>query len=648
MQFAQPIWIVTGIAVCLTLFFLLQMLQARRLRALEQFVSPELRNELTRNVSSRRRGSKKILFLLAIFCCFLALARPQYGFKWVEVKRKGIDILFALDTSKSMLAEDIKPNRLERAKFAVMDFVGQLEGDRVGMMPFSGSTFLMCPLTTDYSAFEQSLNAIDTGIIPKGGTDIATAIKGAENILDNAANHKLLILITDGENLQGDSLQAAEKAAKQGMRIFTVGVGSKEGELIPIDRKGKAGFLKDETGKYVTSRLDETQLAHIAEKADGLYVPLGNRGEGLQTIYQEKLALIPKEELDERRHKVPLERFQWAVAAALCLIVIEFLLGGRRSHPLRFFSPFTKFVRRRKKSLPTLLVLGLILHLTADFSRAALGEQAFREGDFLSASEIYSKALEKDPDNFTLHYNYGTTAYKNNLFDDAIASFSTALKSTDLDLQERAYYNRGNAHYKKGKESMQSNPQQTIKEWQEALGSYRACLELQPGAVDARFNYDLVEKRLKELEKQQEEQKQQEKQNENKDQEGKEQEKDQSSNESENSNPQDPDDTSEPSQDTKGNKDNQDTEDQTPEQPTSRQDEAESPEEQEQAEAEQKKDKESDENKQAVQNEARRKLGKMTKEEAEQLLDALKNEEGNLNFVPVGQGRQDDDPRRDW
>ncbi len=643
MQFAQPIWIGIGIAVCIILFFLLQRMQAKRLDALEKFVAPGLRRQLTRNISTRKRKTKTILFLLSIFCCFLAFARPQYGFKWIEIKRKGIDILFALDTSKSMLAEDIKPNRLERAKFAIMDFVHQLEGDRVGIMPFAGNGYLMCPLTSDYNAFDQTLNAIDTGIIPKGGTDIATAIEGAETVLNNAANHKLLILITDGENLQGDSIKAAEEAAKKEMRIFTVGVGTKEGELIPVDGGGKSGFLKDISGKFVTSRLDETTLGHIAEKTDGLYVPLGDRGEGLEVIYQEKLSLIPKEELGERRKKVPLERFEWAVAAALIFLFLEMLLSSRKTE-LQLSLPFKKIGRKlRKKPVKALLLLSIFLSFAVSPARASSGEDAFMEGDFLSASEYYSQALEKDPDNYMLHYNYGTTAYKNNLFDDAITSFSTALKSNDLELQKRAYYNRGNSHYRKGMESLQSDPQKTIKQWQDALGSYQACLQLQPEAEDAKFNHELVEKRLKELEKQQEEQKKQEEGKEDQEKSGQEQEK--QDQKDENSDSKDTGDSTDPST---SPEERQSQENKQKNSEESQQKQKENAEEEQDTEKATKRDGEEKQQEEAGINEERRQLGKMTKEEAEQLLDALKNEEGNLNFVPANQGRQDDDPRRDW
>jgi len=214
-QFHQPLWIFVGLGVTVLTFLLCLWQQRKRQKDLHNFATAEILGALIHNVSPLRRKLKTALIFLAIFFLFVTLARPQYGFHWVDVKRKGIDILFALDTSKSMLAQDIKPNRLERARYAILDFVGKLEGDRVGLMPFAGSAYLMCPLTTDYQAFESSLLAVDTKTIPKGGTNIPELLNQAEKTLSNNANHKILIIVTDGENLQGD-IEKAATAAKEG------------------------------------------------------------------------------------------------------------------------------------------------------------------------------------------------------------------------------------------------------------------------------------------------------------------------------------------------------------------------------------------------------------------------------------------------
>ncbi|RUM42909.1 MAG: hypothetical protein DSY80_06455 [Desulfocapsa sp.] len=508
--FAEPFWLVAGVCVVLLLVIFFNRMQQKRQQELARFASSHLLGKLCASVSGKRRSLKKMLLLLAIMCCFTALSRPQYGVKWVNVKRKGIDILFAIDTSKSMLAEDVRPNRLQRAKYGVLDFVGQLEGDRVGLMPFAGAAFLMCPMTIDYNAFESSLQALDTSIIPKGGTDLAGLIQEAEAALSNEANHKILVLITDGENLEGDAMEAAKAAAEKGVTIYTVGVGTSEGELIPLTRDGKTGFVKDSNGKFITSQLDEKTLTAIAEATSGLYVPLGASGEGLQSIYQQKLSLVPKEDLVEKRHKVPVERFEWPLGVSIVLLIVEFLIGGRKSKR-SLHIPFVKTAGRRKKNPVAAVVLCCLL-FWGNGARASIGEDAYGKEDYLSASAFYNEQLELSPDDPLLLYNYGTAAYKNNLFEDAAQSFSKALKSDDLNLQELAYYNRGNALFQLGNESLQTDKEHCIDLWQQAVESYDGALQLNSNNDDASFNQNLVQKKLEELKKEQDEEKQQKEQ----------------------------------------------------------------------------------------------------------------------------------------
>jgi Ca-activated chloride channel homolog len=658
--FATPLWLLGGGITVVLLIFLYKEMHRRRDKELQRFAASHLLGKLCVSVSRRRRLVKKVLLATAVFCCFVALARPQYGFKWIDVKRKGIDILFAVDTSKSMLAEDVSPNRIKRAKFSIMDFVSQLEGDRVGLLPFAGSAFLMCPMTIDYSAFESSLQAVNTTIIPRGGTDLTKAITVAESILTNEANHKILVLITDGENLEGDALKTARKAADNGMTIYTVGVGTSEGELIPLNRNGKAGFVKDETGRFITSQLDETVLTGIAETTGGLYVPLGTNGEGLQRIYQEKLSLIPKEKLAEKRHKVALERFVWPLGAAIILLMLEFIVGGRKSTgSLRI--PFIKTAGRRKKEkAAAVLLLCVLLGVSVPTARASKGEDAYSEGDFLTAGAFYDGLLEKTPDDPRLHFNYGTTAYKNNMFEDAAKSFSEALKSDDLSLQEEAYYNRGNALFQRGNESLQTDPQHTIKTWEEAVASYDGALQLNSLNEDAGYNLQLVKKQLEELKKQQKDQ-------ENKDQEQKNQEEDkdqkqdkeqksdqgeQKNQDQENKEQNSSDKNDKQQENTEEGQDQQENQDAAKEGEQEQQDSTspgdENEKEQQEAAQQEAEKKEQEENK--ARDQQRRLQGKMTSEEASQLLNSLKDEEGELNFVPVAgaDGSGEQEPSKDW
>lgn len=655
-QFAEPLWIAVGVVLIVGLIFFYREMQQRRTKELERFAASHLLGKLCKNVSPERRSVKKILVLAAITCCFLALARPQYGFKWIEVKRKGIDILFAVDTSKSMLAEDVRPNRLRRAKLAIMDFVSQLEGDRVGLMPFAGSAFLMCPLTIDYAAFESTLEALDTTIIPRGGTDLAAAITEAEAVLSNEANHKILVFITDGENLEGDAVGAAQAAAEKGMTIYTVGVGTREGELVPLTRNGKTGFVKED-GKFVTSQLDELMLTKIAEAAGGLYMPLGAKGEGLQAIYQEKLSLIPKEELAEKRHKVALERFVWPLGAAIVFLVLEFIVSGRKSRRT-FRIPFIKTAGRRKKKAAALLLF-LLLFPHMQRAEASMGEEAYEKGDYLSASQFYDERLKESPDDARLQFNYGTAVYKNNMFEEAAQAFNQALKSDDLALQEEAYYNRGNALFQRGKETQQTDPQHTMEMWQQAIDSFDGALQLDSVNDDARYNLELVKRKLEELKKQQEQQQNEDKeQNQEQDKEGEQkQNDDQGQEENQEQNQENND--QESSGQNQDNKEGQQGQD--PSQPQQNQEGLEAPQQKgesaegegegqgEQQEVKQEQEQEQEEQAQA-RDQQRRLQGKMTREEARQLLNSFKDQEGELNFIPssvTGKG-SDQEARKDW
>lgn len=640
MDFSQPLWVIIGFSVCTLMALIFRFVGKKRRLALERFASHQLLGRLTRNVSSTRRRYKNVLILFGILMCFIALGRPQYGHQWIEVKRKGIDLLFALDTSKSMLAEDIKPNRLKRAKLAILDFVGQLEGDRVGLMPFAGSAYLMCPLTLDYEAFEQSLATVTTDIIPHGGTSIGAVINKAAATLNNAANHKILIVLTDGENLEGDAIRAAEEGARQGLTIYTVGVGTSEGELIPLPAGSGNGFVKDEHGNFVTSRLDDATLRDIAEKTSGLYVPLGTYGEGLETIYQKKLALVPKDELAERRQKVPLERFEWPLAAALIFFMLDLLVGERKK---RRILPFSIPGRNSTKNVTrAALMILLICFSRGKDAHSSMGEDAFQQGDYLQASEYYSNRLQHSPDNPQLHYNFGAAAHKNNMYDDAITSFTKALKSDSIELQEKAYYNRGNSHYAKGLETLQADPEATIGQWQQALDSLQAAIKLDPKNDDAIHNRDIIKKRLEELKKKQENQKD--------GQDGQ-----------QSSQPQD-------QQQGRGSKEGDDRQQSknidslNNDQQTGQQD-TESEEQQKKQQpqqAEETGDEQADgqiaenstptedqtELDQTAEDRARQQLGKMTREEAERMLNALKNEEGELNFMPSGSNNTD--TVKDW
>lgn len=304
----------------------------RRQAALEKFAQKELLEELLSSVDYRKRALKVSLIFLAVIFCLLALMRPQWGFQWEEVKRKGVDILIALDTSKSMLAEDVKPSRFERSKLAIEDLVRKLKGDRVGLIAFSGSAFLQCPLTVDYGGFLLSLENTDIQTIPKGGTSMSSAIREAlRSYAGGQKKYKVLVVITDGEDHEGDAQQVALEAKKEGINIFCIGIGTAEGDLIPVtDEVGQKVFLKDGQGNVVKSRLDESALQKIVLNTGGVYVKATNTEFGLDLIYWEKIAKMEKRELESKMNKHYEERFQIFLWVALLLLIGEFLISDKK------------------------------------------------------------------------------------------------------------------------------------------------------------------------------------------------------------------------------------------------------------------------------------------------------------------------------
>ena len=305
----------------------------RKRRALETFAEAHLIPNLTLSVSAFKQKVKAFLTVLAIFFLVLALIGPKWGFRWSEVKRRGVDIMVAIDTSRSMLTADVKPNRLERAKLAVKDLLNLLEGDRIGLIAFAGTAFVQCPLTLDYGACALTLNRINSAIIPRGGTNLADAIQTAMDAFDtNGKKHRALIIITDGESHEGDAEVTAREAAEAGIRIFCVGIGTKAGELITITgENGSQTFLKDRLGQVVKSKLHEVALQKIALATGGSYVKAAGANFGLDVIYEEKIAKMEKKELDSQLQKRYEDRFQIPLIAALLLIVTETCIGDRRS-----------------------------------------------------------------------------------------------------------------------------------------------------------------------------------------------------------------------------------------------------------------------------------------------------------------------------
>jgi Ca-activated chloride channel family protein len=274
---------------------------------------------------------KAVLMVAAVVLLVAALARPRWGYHFEDIKRVGVDIIVAVDVSRSMLAEDISPSRLERARRKLHDFTGMLDGDRIGLVAFAGNSFLQCPLTLDYGAFSMFLEYLSPDMIPVPGTDMAAAIRTATRAFNRRERtSKALILITDGENHAGDVLQAAQEARREGIRIFAIGIGTPDGTPVPaID--GKGGFMQDRSGSLVLSRLDEKTLQKIALETGGAYVRSVTGDLDLETIYHGAIKKdVEQKELSSARRKRWEERFQWFAALGLLCCVLEFFIRENR------------------------------------------------------------------------------------------------------------------------------------------------------------------------------------------------------------------------------------------------------------------------------------------------------------------------------
>ena len=501
MTFANHIWLfVLLFALPLLLVFYYRW-EKRKWIKLGEFAAVKLLSDLAASYSPMRKKFKIGLVLFSALFILLALARPQWGYDWRETKGRGIDLLIALDTSRSMLAEDIKPNRLERAKLAILDLLDRLEGDRVGLVAFAGTAFLQCPLTLDYDAYRQTLESIDTDTIAKGGSDLASAIAEAQASFAEDDNYKILVLITDGEDLEAGGITQARLASQEGVKIYTVGVGSAEGELIPIGSDtGDPDYLRDDHGNPIKTILDEPTLIAIATATNGFYVPLGNTGQGLEEVYQKGLQPLPKLEREARLHRIPTERFQWPLGAALLFLIVESLLGTRRKKILR------RSISTRMAAL--LVVTALILpHGPAEASPRQ-AQKLYDAGRYDDAGEKYREALGKKPQDAHLHFNLGSTLYRAGKFEQASESLEQSLNTEDIELQKNSFYNLGNTRYRLGESRLGSNPEETISFWEQALKDYQNTLNLTPDDDDAQFNYEFVKKKLEELKNQQQQQQQ--------------------------------------------------------------------------------------------------------------------------------------------
>ena len=302
-----------------------------RKKLLAKFADKLLYKEIIPTASTFKHWTKFSVLIIALACLILAAANPQVGTKLQEVKQTGIDVFILLDVSNSMMAEDIKPNRLEKAKHQISNLINKLRGDRIGLIIFAGDAYIQFPLTIDYSAANLFLNAVDVNSVPSQGTAIAAAIKLALKSFDNEATDKAIVIITDGEDHEGNIDDAVNDAVSKNVKIYTIGLGSSAGVPIPVYNRGQlVGFKKDEAGNTVLTKLDEETLIRIAKEGDGKYYRGNNYEDYLDKIYSE-LSELKKAEFGVKKVTDYEDRFYYFLIPAIILLIIEFFIPEKKS-----------------------------------------------------------------------------------------------------------------------------------------------------------------------------------------------------------------------------------------------------------------------------------------------------------------------------
>ena len=457
--------------------------EQRRRALISRIVAPKLRSLLAGSTSPFRRWLRAACVLGALGLLAVTLAGPQLGYDTLEVPHRGRDVIIAMDVSRSMLATDVAPTRLQRAKLLAEDLVGELGSDRLGLVAFAGSAFLQAPLTLDHGAVLAAVDELDTDLIPKGGTNIAAAIRACEEAFGKAEGFsRAIVIISDGEELDADGLEAARQAGAAGIRIFTVGVGSEEGSEIPL---GPGEFVRDQSGKVVQSRLDAARMREIAEVTGGFYVPLDE--DAARLLSTDGIGRMQEVEMSASASRRPIERYQWPLGAAVALLCLQALVGERRRRPFA----------------------AAALWLLSASSGWSSGLDEYNAGNYEQARQEFEQRLRMEPDAPGLQLNAGTAAYRLQDYGKASEFFSRAMLADDPLLRSSAEFNLGNTLFRQGEG--QEDKEKKVTDWKDAIAKYEAALKTRPDYTEAKENKERVEELLKQLEQEQPEKDEQKK-----------------------------------------------------------------------------------------------------------------------------------------
>ena len=485
----ESAWAFYFLLIIPVIIFLILLENRKKKITLELFADANLLPSLIQGLAGTRKKGilffKGLFFVIAIIFLILACAGPRWGSHYQDVQRKGVDIIFLLDVSSSMQAQDVKPDRLERAKREITDFLKITEGDRIGLVLFAGDAFVQSPLTLDYDAISMFLGSVNVDTLPVPGTDMGNGIKTALNAFDfKSATDKVIVIITDGEDNEGRGLQQADKAMEKGVKIFIYGIGDPSGAPIP-DETG--GFKKDKDGNLILSKLNEKDLRRIAEATDGRYVRSVTGDLDLDRLYFEGIKeKTEAKELESGKIKVFEERFYIFTGIAIFFLIIEGFIGFNL-----------------KRSGLFLIVAAIIICSGNRGFANENPEELYKQGHYEEAEKAFIKKDMDHPKDVRNRYNRGCASFQNSNYEGASAAFRSALKRSknckgDKQIRFQSAYNLGNSLFKQG-------------DLQASADAFRHAIKLNPGDEDSRYNYGLALKMIEENKKQEEEKEKQDK-----------------------------------------------------------------------------------------------------------------------------------------
>ncbi|MES2597338.1 MAG: VWA domain-containing protein [Verrucomicrobiota bacterium] len=484
-------------------------------RVQELFTAPRLRDSLISGVSGGRTWFIFALQLISLAAFIIALARPVWGEDKVVQQESGRNIIIAIDTSRSMLANDVVPDRLTRAKLAIQDLLPALKNDRVGLIAFAGNAYLQAPLTTDHDAVIEAVQSLDFTSVPRGGSELGRALKLAiETFEKSPARNHGLILFSDGGEPDAEIAAYAQMAAKKSILVLTVGVGTEGGALIPEPDPDRAGdFVRDNQGNVVKTKLEPGALQEIATATRGRYLKLGSQplAEG---VVRDLVTSLQAQTNAARELVKPIERFYWPLSIGVLLLLAAW-----------FIRPSARM--KTPPSAPAVFALLTVMALGPDAQAAeaswlgaifsskqvepAAAHDAYGKGDFEHAAKLYDDLLkEKTPARQREQYAFGLGASAHQLkdYDRAVGGFSQALESADTTVQNHAH--RGLAHslYDQGDKALAKQPKFTLKAWRDSVKHFDASLAIEPGNKEVKENREFVQKRLDQLQQQMNQQQQ--------------------------------------------------------------------------------------------------------------------------------------------